>query len=58
MITSRHLVNAAQREADRGAQGSDDKFVRLNMLAKTLAQVEQAEALTRIADAVEKKHEV
>lgn len=58
MITARMIFDAAQEEANKGTDGSDDKFMRLNMLAKLMAQIEQAEALVRIADALEKMHEV
>lgn len=58
MITARVLFNAAQNEADKGKHGSDDKFLRLNMLSLVVSQIEQAEALSRIADALEKMHEV
>ena len=45
MLTARMLFNAAQREADRGKDGSDLTFTRLLWIAQILAAVETAEAL-------------
>lgn len=45
MLTARMLFDAAQREADRGKDGSDLTFTRLLWIAQILAAVETAEAL-------------
>lgn len=46
-LTHRMLWDAAQREADKGTDGSDKKFARLLWMAQILAAIEVSEAATR-----------
>lgn len=46
-LTPRMLWNAAQREGDKGTDGSDLTFTRLLWMAQILAAIEVAEAATR-----------
>ena len=49
-LTPRMLWDAAQREAEKGTDGSDLTFTRLLWMAQILAAIEVSETLRRALD--------